>query len=135
MKVTGIIVMGEDKQYSIICDEEIGNFCLGGFGETVEAAKADFLEVIEDAKADYIKEHGELADEYKNIEVEYKYNLEAFFTFFDWINISKFAKAAGINEGKMRQYKVGAAVAGEKTRAKIQDTIKRMSAALASVSL
>ena len=65
----------------------------------------------------------------------YKYDMQSFFNYLDWINISKFAKAAGINESKMRQYKVGSAFAGERTRQKILATIQRMSAELASASL
>ena len=67
--------------------------------------------------------------------MSYKYDLVAFFNYFDWINISKFAKVAGISESKMRQYKTGSAFAGEKTKQKVQLAIKRMSAELASASL
>ena len=41
----------------------------------------------------------------------------------------------GINESKMRQYKIGAAYAGEKTKEKIMSAIHKMSADLAAVSL
>jgi len=135
MKVTAIIEKGNDGKYSIISNEEIGNFCLGGFGDSVEEAKEDLQAVIKDAQDEYVKEHGELPQSYKTFTVSYKYDLAAFFNFFDWINISKFAKAAGINESKMRQYKVGSAFAGERTKDKIQTAIKRMSAELASASL
>jgi len=135
MKVTGIIEKGKDGRYSIICDAEIGDFCLGGFGDTVEAAKSDFESVIKEAQDDYTKTRGGLPKRYQTVTVDYKYDLEAFFDCFDWINISKFAKAAGINESKMRQYKVGKAFAGEKTRERIQIAVKRMGAELSSASL
>jgi predicted RNase H-like HicB family nuclease len=135
MKVTAIIEKGTDGKYAIISNEEIGDFCLGGFGDSVEEAKADLQAVIKEALGEYVKEHGELPQSYKTITISYKYDLAAFFNFFDWINISKFAKAAGINESKMRQYKVGSAFAGERTKNKIQEAIKRMSAELASASL
>ena len=41
----------------------------------------------------------------------------------------------GISESKMRQYKIGAAYAGEKTKEKIMSAIHKMSADLAAVSL
>ena len=135
MKVTGIIEKGEDGKFSVICNQEIGSSCLGGFGDSVEEAKADFNSVIKEAQEEYIKEKGELPQNYQNIKVSYKYDLVAFFNYFDWINISKFAKVAGINESKMRQYKTGSAFAGEKTKQKVQLAIKRMSAELASASL
>ena len=69
------------------------------------------------------------------IKIDYKYDLQSFFNYFEWINISKFAKFAGINESKMRQYKIGAAFAGEKTKDKIMSAIHKMSADLAAASL
>lgn len=134
MNVTGIIEK-ENGSYSIICNEEIGDFCLGGFGESVEAAKKDFESVIKEAQEDYAVEHGTLPEDLANVRVTYKYDLQAFFDFFDWINVSKFAKATGINESKMRQYKVGTAFAGERTRNNIQSAVRRMGAELSSASL
>ena len=135
MKVTGIIEKNADGHYSIACNEMIGNYGLGGYGDTLSDAKQDFLEVISDAKASYLKTNGVLPKEMETIEVEYRYSLTDFFAFFDWINVSRFAKVAGINESKMRQYKVGTAFASEKTREKIMAAIQRMSTELASVSL
>lgn len=134
MNVTGIIEK-ENGSYSIISNEEIGGFCLGGFGESVDAAKRDFESVIKEAQEDYVAEHGSLPSDLANVKVTYKYDLQAFFNFFDWINVSKFAKATGINESKMRQYKVGTAFAGERTKNKIQSAVKRMGAELSSASL
>ena len=105
------------------------------FGQNVEEAKSDFNSIVKEAQEEYIRQHGELPTDLANVEVEYKYDLQSFFNYFDWINISKFAKAAGINESKMRQYKVGSAFAGERTRQKILSTIQRMSAELSAASL
>lgn len=125
-----------DTDYcSISCDEQIGSFCLGGFGDSVAQAKEDFMAVVKEAQDEYVAEHGELPDKYKNISVTYQYDLQSFFDCFDWINITKFAQAAGVNESKLRLYKVGKAFAGERTKAKLQTAIRRMSAELASVML
>ena len=44
------------------------------------------------------------------------YDLPSFFNDFDFINVSKFAQYAGINESKMRQYKSGSSYpAGTRT--------------------
>ena len=69
------------------------------------------------------------------IDVTFKYDLQSFFNYFDWINVSQFAKKAGINESKMRQYKNGLAFAGESTTKKILDTIKNIGAELQSATL
>lgn len=134
MKVTGIIEK-ENGGYSIICNEEIGNFCLGGFGDSVEAAKVDFESVIKEAQEDYAKSNGSLPKKFDDVKITYKYDLQTFFDCFDWINVSKFAKAAGINESKMRQYKSGAAFAGESTKNKVLSTIRKMGAELSSATL
>ena len=84
MKVTAIIEKGADGKYAIISNEEIGDFCLGGFGDSVEEAKADLQSVIKEAQNEYVKEHGELSQSYKTITISYKYDLAAFFNFFDW---------------------------------------------------
>ena len=135
MKVSALIERTENGYYSIACDGKIGNFCLGGFGDSVKDAKADFDSIVKEAQDSYIKEHGELPDELKEVEVEYRYDLQSFFNYFNWINISKFAQAAGINESKMRQYKTGKAFASERTKNTIESTIHKMSEELASVEL
>lgn len=71
----------------------------------------------------------------EEIEVEFRYDLPSFFNYFDWINISAFAKQAGINESKMRAYKSGLATASENTLAKILSTIRTMGAAMSAVTL
>ena len=83
-----------------------------------------------------ITEEGKpLSNEVEHIDVTFKYDLQSFFNYFDWINVSQFAKKAGINESKMRQYKNGLAFAGESTTKKILDTIKNIGAELQSATL
>ena len=71
----------------------------------------------------------------EDIEVVFQYDIPSFFNFFDWINISAFAKQAGINESKKRAYKSELATASEKTVTKILRTVKTMGAELSSASL
>ena len=135
MNVNALIEKTDNGYYSISCSAQIGNFCLGGFGDSVKDAKADFDSIVKEAQESYIKEHGELPDELKEVVVDYRYDLQSFFNYFNWINISKFAQAAGINESKMRQYKTGKAFASERTKNTIESTIHKMSEELASVEL
>lgn len=135
MKTNALIERTKNGYFSIACDGKIGNFCLGGFGDSVIDAKADFDSIVKEAQDCYIKEYGTLPDEFKEVIVDYKYDLQSFFNYFNWINISKFAKAAGINESKMRQYKTGKAFASERTKNAIEATIQKMSKELAAVEL
>ena len=128
MKILAIIEKGTDGLYSIYSDDMLLNHGLGGYGSSVEEAKADFKEMI-------AEEGNVLPDEVGHIDVTFKYDLQSFFNYFDWINVSQFAKKAGINESKMRQYKNGLAFAGESTTKKILDTIKNIGAELQSATL
>ncbi len=135
MRYTALIEKGSDNRYSIVCQEGLGNSILVGSGDTLVEAKADFLKVFEEARQAYQREHGTLSEDFANVVVEYKYDLQSFFAFFDWINITKFAQVAGVSESKLRLYKVGKAFAGERTKSKLQNAIRRMGAELSSASL
>lgn len=128
MKVLAIIEKGSDGMYSVRSESKIGNSYFGGFGNNVNEAKEDFMESIEEA----------FAEEGKNMEdlsVSFKYDVPSFFNTFDFINASKFAAYAGINESKMRQYKAGVAYPGEKTMAKILSAARSIGQDLVSLSL
>lgn len=135
MKVKALIEKTDNGYYSITSDEQIGNYCLGGYGNSLAEAKTDFMSVVKEAQDAYVAAHGDLPDKYKDVSVSYQYDLQSFFDYFDWINITKFAQVAGVNESKLRLYKVGKAFAGERTRAKLQEAVKRMGAELASVTI
>ena len=135
MKVKALIEKTDNGYYSITSDEQIGNYCLGGYGDSLADAKDDFMSVVKEAQDAYVKAHGELPDEYRDISVSYQYDLQSFFDYFDWINITKFAQVAGVNESKLRLYKVGKAFAGERTKAKLQAAVKRMGDELAAVTI
>ena len=135
MKILAIIEKGTDGLYSIYSDDMLLNHGLGGYGSSVEEAKADFMESIKEAKGMITEESIPLPNQMEYIDVTFKYDLQSFFNYFDWINVSQFAKKAGINESKMRQYKNGLAFAGESTTKKILDTIKNIGAELQSATL
>lgn len=123
MKITAIIERGTDGYYSVRSEEKVGRFYFGGFGDTVKAAKADFQSSIKESMAD-AKEEGATIQESLNI--VFRYDIPSFFNYFDYLNVSKFAEFAGINESKMRAYKCGVAYPGEKTTRKIMQAIERI---------
>ena len=135
MKITGIIERNDNNYYQISSPDELEGHGLGGYGYSVEEAKEDFFRSIEEAREMIKEEKGELPAGMSGIEVEFKYDIPSFFNYFDWINVSAFAKKAGINESKMRAYKSGLASASEKTMERICSTIKAMGAELCSAAL
>lgn len=134
MKINAIIEKNDNNYYQISSDDELFNCCFGGYGYSVAEAKEDFNKSIKET-IDMAKEGGYTVPEYDKIKVEYKYDIQSFFNYFDWINISKLAKMSGINESKMRQYKSGLAYASEKTTTKILKTIQTIGAELQSAQL
>ena len=68
-------------------------------------------------------------------QVNYRFDIPSFFNFFDYLNVSKFAELAGINESKMRQYKCGSAYPGEKVTKRITSAIRKIASDFSSASL
>lgn len=133
MKVTAIVERSSDGLYSIYSDDTIGRDYFGGYGENVESAKKDFLNSIQEAIENARKDGFDNVPVFEAVNVEFRYDIPSFFNYFDFINVSKFASFAGINESRMRAYKSGAAFPGEKTTKKIlravQCIVRELSAA------
>ena len=133
MKLLAIVEKNDDGFYQISCEQDLMGYHFGGFGYSVEEAKADFKESIDEA-LEMIAEAGQEVPN-DDIEVVFKYDLESFFSYFDWINVTQLARIAGINESKMRQYKAGLAVASDRTAHKILATVHRIGAELQAAQL
>ncbi len=134
MKIKAIIEKGKDGLYAAYSEDHIGNSFFGGFGNSASEAKTDFIESVQEAIAENIAE-GLDTPLFKDISVEYHYDLPSFFNCFDFINVRKFARYAGVNESKMRAYKSGAAYPGEKVTARIVKAIKTIGTDLSSASI
>ena len=127
-----IIEKGSDGLYSIRTEQRIGSFCPGGFGESVKIAKEDFMDSIGEAiEALPEGQSVTIAD----IDIEFQYDLQSFFNFFDYFNTSKLANHLGINESQLRQYKAGIAYPNDKTTARILDGLHSIGKDLSAVSL
>ena len=133
MKTTALIEKGKDGTYGIYTPDI--NSTIIGEGNTVAEAKADFENSVQEVLESY-KEHGhELPEELKGIEFEYKYDLASLFDYYSWINVTQFAKIAGINAGLMRQYKVGATYISEAQTKKIETALHKLGEELTAVRL
>lgn len=94
-------------------------YSFGGFGDTAEEAKADFMTSIEEVRQMYHEATGEVAEELQNVQVEWQYDLPSMFECLPYLNITRFASVAGINASKMRQYARGIAYPSTSTMDKI----------------
>jgi len=119
-KLVGVIEKASDGGYGIYALEDV--IPVTGYGLTEEEAKMDFVGQIKE-QADYYKsKRGEFPAWYsEDIEVEYRYDMSAFFMSFPFINASELAKSLGINPSLMRKYKSGLAKASTKQKDMIQE--------------
>ena len=105
-----------------------------GNGSTVAEAKADF----ENSVREFIEVFEETGkpdpDDLKNTTFVYKYDMPSFLSYYKILNMTQFAKYAGINPSLMRQYKHGQYVS-EKQVSKIQTAIHKIGRELAAVQL
>ena len=134
MRVNCIVEKGSDGLFAIYSEDHIGKSYFGGFGESVSEAKEDFLASIREAIEEESSE-GTKVPAFEEVKVSYHYDVPSFFNYFDFINISKFAAYAGINESKMRAYKSGIAYPGEKMTARILKAARAIGADLSAVLL
>jgi hypothetical protein len=57
------------------------------------------------------------------------------FDYYDWINVSRFAKKAGINPSLMRQYRMGKTYISENQINKIENTLHSLGKELSAIKL
>jgi hypothetical protein len=135
MKITAIIERNDNGFYSITCNDVIAGCHFGGYGYSAQEAKNDFFEGIKESLETAREMGKDVPVNADDIDVEFRYDIPSFFNYFDFINVTQFAKKAGINESKMRAYKSGVAFASEKTVSKMLDTIKSIGAELCAATL
>lgn len=102
--------------YSCYNDDPIGKYAvIDGDGATAEEAKADFMQALEECRQAFPEDK----DINQDMEFTYKYDIQAFFKEFSFLNATDIARRAGINPSLMRQYTSGVKKAGEKTYNKL----------------
>jgi hypothetical protein len=103
------------------------DFGLIGHGATAAEAKADLTA----AYGEFVEMRGK---EVPELEFEFKYDLHSFFDYFSVLNVTKLAEKAGINPSLLRQYRSGAAKAGQKQYDKLENVIHEIGRELTAAS-
>ena len=128
--LTAIIEKGNDGGYSIYANGGVPVF---GNGLDEIEARNEFESCLKE-QAEFMKERqGEYPDWFSDdLQIEYRFDMSAFFLAFPFINVTEFAKSLNINPSLMRKYKSGIAKAGEKQKDLIQrkfdDIVSRLGA-------
>ena len=133
MVATALIERGKDGKFGIFTPDI--NSTIIGEGNTVEEAKADFENSVQEVFQFYKEDGIALPDELKDIQFVYKYDIASLFSYYDWINISKLARKAGISPSLMHQYKMGNTYISEKQIDKIENTLHSLGNELAAIKL
>lgn len=129
-KILITVSQSSDGKFWCHTEEDVYGGGLNSVGSTVREAKADLMDCFEEAKADY-EESGNIAEP---IEFRYQYDLQSFFDYFSFLNVSEIAKLAGINPSLMRQYSRGIKKAGEKTYNRISKCLDNITKDLQAAS-
>jgi len=106
-----------------------------GSGATVAEAKADFENSVTEVLAYYAETGEPLPEELQGVTFEYKYDTASVFNELECINITKFAKLAGIYPSTMRQYARGLAYISEKQAQKIENALHSLGQRMQTVHL
>ena len=123
MKVTVIMEKANDGYYSCFVEDDLPGFGLAGYGDTAEAAKEDMMKAYEEIKEMQAEEGKEVPE----LEFSYKYDMQSFFNYFSFLNVTKVAELAGINAS-------GVTAAGQKQYDKIRVAVERISKELSAAT-
>lgn len=129
-KVLVTISQAADGSYWCHTEQYVYGSGLNGAGASVKEAKADLIMCMEEAKADYVESGGTAYD----VAFRYQYDLQSFFEYFSFLNVTDIARRSGINPSLMRQYTRGIKNAGEKTYARLSACIDSVTRELQSAS-
>ena len=131
-KKIALIEIGKDGSFGVFSPDT--KSVMFGNGSTVEEAKADFENSVREFIETYEETGMQDPDDLKNSTFVYKYDMPSFLNHYKYLNVTQFAKYAGINPSLMRQYKLGQS-ASEKQILKIQTAIHKIGQELSAVKL
>lgn len=127
-KVKVTVAQAEDGSYWCHTESDVYGSGLNGAGATVKEAKSDLMKCLGEAREEYELE-GRVA---YPVEFTYKYDLQSFFEYFSFFNVSDIARRAGINPTLMRQYASGVKNAGEKTYERLSACMEQIKSDLSA---
>lgn len=129
-KVLVTISQASDGSFWCRTENDVYGCGLNGAGATVKAAKENLMVCLEDAREE-LEENGGTAEA---IDFRYQYDLQSFFEYFSFLNVTEIAKRAGINPSLMRQYVRGIKNAGEKTYSRLSACMTEISKELSAAT-
>lgn len=112
-----------EKNFSCHMNVETMNTGVWGMGTSAKAAMDDMMCGWSDVE-DELKEKGK---EIPVLDIEYRFDVGALFSYYDFLNIAGVAKEIGISPSVMRQYAIGVRKPSEERKARILQGFARLS--------
>ncbi|MDE6336362.1 MAG: pilus assembly protein HicB [Muribaculaceae bacterium] len=122
MEVKVTVEKSSDGTYAAFMEDVLPDFGLAGYGQSAKEAIDDFFCSVEETK-EFLRNNGK---EFPDINFSFYYDLQSFFSYFSYLNISKIGEKSGISPSLMRQYVAGSAKASQKQYDKIRHTISEI---------
>jgi len=131
MKVKVTIEKSSDGTYSAYMEDIFEDFGLAGYGKSAREAIEDFYSSLSETK-ELLEKRGRIMPE---LSFSFSYDLQSFFSYFSYLNISKVGEKSGISPSLMRQYASGSAKASQKQYDKIRNSIHSIIHELSEASI
>ena len=130
-KKTVIIERASDGTFACYLMDDFDTFGLSGYGNSVEEAKTDFWRAYDEIK-EIEESEGRKMPKFSAV---YKYDMQSFFDYFNFLNITRIAERSGINPSLLRQYSKGISKAGERQYRKLNDAMSKIAEELSTATL
>lgn len=130
-KIKAIIERATDGNYSVYMDADEMSYLVTGTGKTVEEAVECFKNGYEDMK-EYYAEEGK---EFEEVEFDYQYDMASFLSYYTKaFSLAGLSRITGINQHQLSHYVTGRRVPSQRTKEKMQQSIRDFAADLSQVN-
>ena len=124
---------GERNFSTFITGMEIPGYGIHGYGKDAREAIADTYDTIAEMRG-IVRECGDHFPE-EDFEFDYVFDVGAFFSYFDYLNISAVAKRIGINASLMRRYATGKTIPSSARHREITEGLRAIAAELSAAKI
>lgn len=129
-----VIIERDKRGYSVYSDGLKSGIIIGS-GKSVAEAKEDFFNSLKEIKSTYSERGLSVPKELTDSTFEYRYDISSVLDELDCLNLTKFAKIAGVNSSLLRHYKRGDFAISSKQVSKIETALHNLGRKLMSVSV
>lgn len=129
-KVSAIIEMASDGNYSIYMDAEGMDYLVTATGASSKEAMEDFKRGYDEIKSTYERD----GKAFEEVEFDFKYDMASFLSYYTQaFSLAGLSRITGINKGQLSHYATGHRKPSRSTIAKIQSSIQAFAKDLSQV--